>query len=95
MYLTLYKYYILISVCRNNVVQIKEEMAGCLDFLKCIYNVFGFSFQLQLSTRPDKFLGEVEEWDAAEKVFKNVFHHENESFSQMQHITALCYTAFI
>jgi len=51
------------------VEQIKEEMAGCLDFLQCIYNVFGFSFQLRLSTRPDKFLGEVEEWDMAEKVF--------------------------
>jgi len=43
-------------------------MAGCLDFLKCIYGVFGFTFQLRLSTRPDKFLGEVEEWDTAEKV---------------------------
>jgi len=44
-------------------------MAGCLDFLQCIYSIFGFSFQLRLSTRPDKFLGEVEEWDMAEKVF--------------------------
>lgn len=43
-------------------------MAGCLDFLRCIYGVFGFTFQLRLSTRPDKFLGEVEEWDMAEKV---------------------------
>ena len=43
-------------------------MKGCLDFLKCIYGVFGFSFQLKLSTRPDKFLGEIADWDAAEKV---------------------------
>jgi len=63
-----------IDVC----VQIKAEMAGCLDFLKCIYTVFGFSFQLRLSTRPDKFLGEVEEWDMAEKVF-NKHEHENRS----------------
>ena len=53
--------------------QIKEEMAGCLDFLKCIYGVFGFPFQLRLSTRPEKFLGEVEEWDAAEKVSLSFF----------------------
>lgn len=58
----------------NTAVQIKEEMAGCLDFLKCIYSVFGFSFQLRLSTRPEKFLGEVEEWDAAEKVFLAYFN---------------------
>ena len=57
-----------INIDVNNVVQIKEEMAHCLDFLKCIYGVFGFTFQLRLSTRPDKFLGEVEEWDMAEKV---------------------------
>ena len=51
-----------------NFEQIKAEMAGCLDFLKCIYGIFGFTFQLRLSTRPDKFLGEVEVWDEAEKV---------------------------
>jgi len=65
-------------------VQIKEEMAGCLDFLKCIYGVFGFTFQLRLSTRPDKFLGEVEEWDMAEKVC-DVFNHDVESI-----ISVLC-----
>jgi len=59
------------GVC--NAVQIKEEMAGCLDFLKNIYTVFGFSFQLRLSTRPEKFLGEVEEWDMAEKVYSCLF----------------------
>ncbi|KAL3866804.1 hypothetical protein ACJMK2_044072 [Sinanodonta woodiana] len=47
--------------------QIKEEIAGCLDFLKNVYEVFGFTFGLKLSTRPDKFLGEIEMWDKAEK----------------------------
>lgn len=51
--------------CRPD--QIKQEMASCLDFLQCIYGIFGFSFQLRLSTRPDKFMGEVADWDAAEK----------------------------
>jgi len=54
-------------------MQIKEEMASCLDFLQCIYTVFGFTFQLRLSTRPDKFLGEIEEWDLAEKVLLLMF----------------------
>ena len=49
--------------------QIKEEMAGCLDFLKNIYDVFGFTFSLKLSTRPEKFLGEAAVWDDAEKVY--------------------------
>ncbi len=35
-------------------------MAGALDFLQAVYGVFGFSFELKLSTRPEKFLGEIE-----------------------------------
>lgn len=54
--------------CRPD--QIKEEMAGCLDFLRCIYTVFGFTFQLRLSTRPEKFLGDVEQWNEAEQQLK-------------------------
>jgi threonyl-tRNA synthetase len=30
--------------------------------------VFGFSFQLVLSTRPEKYLGEISMWKEAEKV---------------------------
>ena len=33
-----------------------------------IYGLFGFEFQLELSTRPDNFLGEIATWDEAEKV---------------------------
>lgn len=48
--------------------QIESEMKGCLDFLRCVYDVFGFSFQLHLSTRPEKFLGDIAVWNQAEKV---------------------------
>uniref|UniRef100_A0AAY4DXZ0 threonine--tRNA ligase n=1 Tax=Denticeps clupeoides TaxID=299321 RepID=A0AAY4DXZ0_9TELE len=48
--------------------QIEEEIKGCLDFLRTVYDVFGFTFKLNLSTRPEKFLGEVEVWNQAEKV---------------------------
>lgn len=40
---------------------------GCLDFLKSVYTKFGFTFKCVLSTRPEKFLGEIEVWDNAEK----------------------------
>uniref|UniRef100_A0A8C9TJR5 threonine--tRNA ligase n=1 Tax=Scleropages formosus TaxID=113540 RepID=A0A8C9TJR5_SCLFO len=52
--------------------QIEEEIKGCLDFLRTVYNVFGFTFKLNLSTRPEKFLGEPEVWDQAEKVINNL-----------------------
>ncbi|XP_064607541.1 threonine--tRNA ligase 1, cytoplasmic-like isoform X2 [Liolophura sinensis] len=51
--------------CRPD--QIKQEILGCLEFLKCVYGVFGFTFKLVLSTRPEKYLGEIEVWDRAEK----------------------------
>ncbi|CAL8328274.1 unnamed protein product [Arctogadus glacialis] len=51
--------------------QIEEEIMGCLDFLRTVYQVFGFTFKLKLSTRPEKFLGEPEVWDKAEKQLEN------------------------
>ena len=50
--------------CRPN--QIREEIGGLFDFLKVIYGLFAFSFKLKLSTRPEKFLGDITTWDHAE-----------------------------
>ncbi|KAK2721840.1 threonine--tRNA ligase 1, cytoplasmic-like isoform X2 [Artemia franciscana] len=47
--------------------QIRSEIKGALEFLKYVYSVFGFTFQLKLSTRPEKFLGKIETWNEAEK----------------------------
>lgn len=47
--------------------QVKDEIRNCFDFLKFVYGVFGFTFKLELSTRPEKYLGEIATWDAAEK----------------------------
>jgi len=46
--------------------QIVEEIKGCLDFVSHIYGIFGFTFELELSTRPDEKLGSDETWDKAE-----------------------------
>ena len=46
--------------------QIEQEMAGCFDFLQRVYGLFGFTFKLELSTRPNKYLGDIETWNAAE-----------------------------
>lgn len=52
--------------CRQN--QISQEIAACLDFLNhCFVNVFGFTFKLYLSTRPEEgYLGKMETWESAE-----------------------------
>ena len=46
--------------------QIEQEIHGALDFLRHVYGVFGFEFQLHLSTMPDDHLGEVATWEKAE-----------------------------
>lgn len=50
--------------------QLEAEIRGCLDFLRSVYAVLGFSFRLALSTRPAGFLGEPGLWDQAEQVLQ-------------------------
>ncbi|GCB86509.1 hypothetical protein scyTo_0027207, partial [Scyliorhinus torazame] len=50
---------------------IEEEIQGCLVFLRSVYGVFGFSFQLNLSKRTEVFLGDVNLWNQAEKASDN------------------------
>ncbi|VDO24679.1 unnamed protein product [Haemonchus placei] len=55
--------------CRRD--QIWDEIKGCLDFLSfCYEKVFGFTFKLNLATRPEGFLGELSTWDEAESDLK-------------------------
>ncbi|KAH8992157.1 hypothetical protein EDB86DRAFT_2933206 [Lactarius hatsudake] len=46
--------------------QIEEEIHALFDFMQHSYGLFGFDFSLELSTRPEKYLGSIETWDAAE-----------------------------
>ncbi|NXM57834.1 SYTC2 ligase, partial [Illadopsis cleaveri] len=61
--------------------QIEEEIKGCLDFLKSVYAVFGFTFQLHLSTRPENYLGDLEIWDHAEKQLQNSLNNFGEEWN--------------
>ncbi|CAG8585229.1 6274_t:CDS:10 [Diversispora eburnea] len=51
--------------CRQD--QVEEEINSALEFLKHVYTIFGFTFELNLSTRPEKHLGTIEVWNEAEK----------------------------
>ena len=52
--------------------QIPSEIAGVIDLVDKIYKVFGFEYRVELSTRPDDFMGQVETWDVAEKALEDV-----------------------
>ncbi len=48
--------------------QIGSEIDAMLDFVKFVYvDTFKFSFQAKLSTRPEKHMGEIAQWNEAEK----------------------------
>ncbi len=50
--------------CRPD--QLQDEIVRCLDFTVFILNTFGFhNFEIYLSTRPAKFVGEIANWELA------------------------------
>ncbi len=45
--------------------QIEEEILGVMELIDSFYNVFGFEYMLELSTRPEDSMGTDEQWDTA------------------------------
>ena len=52
--------------------QLADELASLLDFVVGLLRDFGLTeFEAELSTRPEKYVGEPEEWEAAEAALKH------------------------
>ena len=54
--------------------QIMDEVFGCLEFIEYVYSIFGFEYELYLSTRPEKMLGDTKLWDMAEKALADALN---------------------
>jgi threonyl-tRNA synthetase len=54
--------------------QLMDEVLNTLDFLEHVYGIFGFQFELELSTRPEKRLGSEDLWDTAEEALTNALN---------------------
>ena len=50
--------------------QIGDEVARILDLYDYVYSIFGLNYAIELSTRPESFIGEVAVWDEAEKALE-------------------------
>ena len=50
--------------------QIGEEVARILELYDYVYSIFGLNYSIELSTRPESFIGEVAVWDEAEEALK-------------------------
>ena len=45
--------------------QVKDEIVGVLDFVFQVMAIFGFEYEVELSTRPEKSIGSDAEWESA------------------------------
>ncbi|WP_274365589.1 threonine--tRNA ligase [Paenibacillus thermotolerans] len=52
--------------------QIEEEIGRVIGLVGQIYEVFGFEYNIELSTRPEKSMGSEELWNQAESALRNV-----------------------
>lgn len=55
--------------------QIEEEIGRVIAFIDHIYQVFGFEYTIELSTRPEDSMGSEELWTLAEQSLQNVLDH--------------------
>lgn len=65
--------------CRED--QIEEEILNILDFTLFILKTFGFDkYDVYLSTRPEKYVGTLENWERATNALKNALEKKNLSY---------------
>lgn len=50
-------------ICRPD--QLQDEIIAIINFVKDVVDLFGFEFEAQLSTRPEKSIGSDEAWELA------------------------------
>jgi len=56
-------------LCRPD--QLNEEIVSIIDFINDVMKVFGFEYEMELSTRPEKSIGTDEDWERATQALLN------------------------
>jgi threonyl-tRNA synthetase len=60
--------------------QIESEILAVLRLIDTFYGTFGFSYKVELSTRPEDFMGEASDWDRAEETLKQALSKAGKDF---------------
>jgi threonyl-tRNA synthetase len=60
--------------------QIGAEVEALLGLIQRVYQDFGLSYTAKLSTRPEKFLGEIATWDDAEAALKQALERAQQPY---------------
>lgn len=61
--------------------QIESEVKELLDFVEELYSTFGFEYHMELSTKPDKAMGDPKLWEIAETKLKNVLDKTGKEYN--------------
>lgn len=56
--------------------QVKDEVFKMIDLADYLYSTFGFKYSIELSTRPDDYMGDLESWNLAEKSLKEALEEK-------------------
>jgi len=55
--------------------QIEEEIIRLISFIDRVYRIFGLTYDIELSTRPEeKFIGTIESWNRSEAILQEACH---------------------
>lgn len=60
--------------------QIEDEVVGVIDLIDNIYNVFGFEYHVELSTRPEDYMGSEEDWESATQALRNALEKSGKEY---------------
>ena len=60
--------------------QAEEEIDRIIDFVEDVMRIFGFAFELEISTRPEHYIGRLEDWDRAESILKQVLDRRSMAY---------------
>jgi len=56
---------------------IEKEVSILIDLVDFVYKTFNFPYHIELSTRPEKFAGKIQNWDKAEKALEGALKSKN------------------
>ena len=61
--------------------QMESEIVRLVGFIDRMYKLFGLSYHVELSTRPEeKFIGEIETWNRAEQILQDALKKAGKDF---------------
>lgn len=64
--------------------QVTDEIQGVMRLIDEVYQKFGFTYEIELSTRPENSMGSDEEWELATNALKKAVIGMNKSVQSMK-----------